>query len=83
MATQHRISDISRLRRLLVSPEGVAHAPNCRKVKANAEIRAWGELNDVPTALRDLAARAAVPSLRSGRLTPGPTATAACRWCLG
>ena len=68
-------------RRLLVSPGGWAHLPNCHRVPVTAETRGWGEI----TVRRNFAALTdgrAVHSTHPGRLTPGPTARHACPICL-
>jgi hypothetical protein len=72
-------------RRLLVSPDGFAHLPNCHHVPITAETVGWGEI----AVDRNLAALSAaladghpLSSMHPRRLTPGPTARHACRICL-
>lgn len=64
-------------RRLLVSPDGVAHHPNCRKVPATAESRQWGEISAVPQAIIQLLDGGVAETFRRGQL-PGPDALRLC-----
>jgi len=73
----------SRPRRLVVSPAGKAHLPDCPAVSRHALVNGWGEVHDVPAALELLAQGKAVPSVREGRQLPGPLAQRACGTCLG
>ena len=68
-------------RRFLVSPDGVAHDPLCRRVPVTAESHGWGELSKVADALLLLHAGHSVESVRRGTL-PGPEATTLCGTCM-
>jgi hypothetical protein len=60
-------------RRLLVSPDGVAHDPTCRRVPSTAESGLWGEICLVQHALELLAGGESVSSTRHGTVA-GPCA---------